>query len=96
MRPTELLEILMLICFGISWPLSVIKNYKAKTAKSMSMPFILMILLGYVAGISAKILSAQINLVLAVYIINLLIVSANVPLYFINKQYDRRRALAHK
>ena len=92
MNPTELLETLMLVCFGISWPLSVIKNFKAKTAKSMSIQFILLIILGYIAGITAKILAGQINFVLAVYILNLLIVSANVPIYFINKRHDHRQA----
>ena len=32
----ELLEIIMLICFGASWPISVAKSYKARTAKGKS------------------------------------------------------------
>ena len=38
---TEVLESVMLICFGLSWPISVIKNIKAHTAKNMSLKFIL-------------------------------------------------------
>ena len=49
------LETMMLVCFGFSWPLNVIKAYKAGTAKGTSLPFILLIIAGYVAGISAKI-----------------------------------------
>ena len=63
----------MLICFGISWPLSVVKNIKAHSAK----------------GMTAKILSGTVNYVLAVYILNLAIVSVNLVIYFINRRYDR-------
>ncbi len=84
---TQVLEAAMLICFGISWPLSVVKNIKAHSAKGMSPAFILLIMTGYVAGITAKVLSGAINYVLAVYILNLAIVSVN--LYFINRRYDR-------
>lgn len=87
---SELLEAAMLICFGCSWPLSVYKNYKAKTAKNMSLWFILLIITGYVAGITAKIITGHINYVLAVYILNLVVVSANLVVYFINKSYDHK------
>ena len=85
----EILETAMLVCFGCSWPLSVYKNIQAKTAKSMSLQFILLIFAGYVAGIGAKILTGRINYVLAVYIINLIFVSANIVVFFINKRLDR-------
>ena len=71
---SEILETLMLICFGCSWPLSVYKNIKAKTAKSMSLGFILMITAGYIAGIGSKIINQRYNYVLVVYIVNLLLV----------------------
>ena len=51
---TEVLESVMLICFGLSWPISVVKNIKAHTAKNMSLKFILLIIAGYIAGIAAK------------------------------------------
>ena len=79
----------MLICFGFSWPMSVYKNIKAKTAKSMSLPFILLIVTGYIAGIAAKLWTHTINYVLVVYVLNLLIVSTNVVVYFINRRYDK-------
>lgn len=85
----EILETAMLICFGLFWPLNVYKNIKARTAKSMSLQFILLIIVGYVAGITAKLLNHRINYVLVVYIINLVIVSINVFVYFINKKHDR-------
>lgn len=81
----------MLVCFGFSWPLNVIKAYRAKTAKGTSLPFILLIIAGYVAGITAKFISGQINYVLIAYILNLAIVSLNVVVYFRNLSLDRRR-----
>ena len=86
----NILETVMLVCFGLSWPVSVIKNIKAKTAKSMSLKFTLLIIAGYIAGIGAKIYTHQYNYVLAVYIFNILMVSMNVVVYFINKQYDEK------
>lgn len=86
---THILETIMLICFGISWPMTVIKNIKSKSAKGMSLPFIIMICTGYMAGIAGKLISGDFSIfVMAVYVINLVIVSANIVIYFINKHYD--------
>ncbi len=87
----EILEAAMLVCFGFSWPISLAANIRAKTAQTMSLQFILLITLGYIAGITSKIIRHQYNYVLAVYILNLLMVSANIVVYFINRGYDRRR-----
>ena len=87
----SILETVMLVCFGFSWPLNVIKAYKAKTAKGTSLPFILLIITGYVAGISAKLISGKINYVLIAYILNLAIVSLNVIVYFRNVSLDKKR-----
>ena len=86
----ELLETVMLVCFGASWPLSVYKNMKSHTAKSMSLPFILLIIGGYVAGICAKCAAHNYSYVLVVYIINLAAVLTNLVVYFINRSYDRQ------
>lgn len=86
----SIFESIMLICFGLSWPLNVIKAYKAKTAKGTSLPFILLIITGYIAGITAKLVTGQINYVLIVYLLNLVIVSMNVVVYFRNVTLDRK------
>ena len=86
-----ILETIMLVCFGFSWPLNVIKAYKAKTAKGTSLSFVLLIITGYIAGISAKLISGQINFVLIAYILNLAIVSLNVIVYFRNVSLDKKR-----
>lgn len=92
----DLFEAVMLICFGFSWPINLYKNIKVRSAKGMSLPFILLIVVGYIFGIAAKIVghctgAAPLNYVFAVYIINLIMVSMNIIVYFINKHYDARR-----
>jgi len=96
MQIAEILETIMLICFGCSWPLNLIKNYKSRSAKSMSLGFLLLICFGYIVGIAAKLIKLfDPNLpnptwyLLTVYILNLVIVSANVAVYFRNRHFDK-------
>lgn len=90
MEISPILETIMLVCFGFSWPMNLIKAYKARTAKSMSLPFILLIIIGYIAGISAKIVNGNINYVLVAYLLNLAIVSLNLVVYFRNIAFDKK------
>ena len=82
MNFAHLFEASMLVCFGFSWPLNVMKAYKARTAKGTSLAFIILIITGYIAGITAKIINKQYNYVLAVYFLNLAIVMSNLVVYF--------------
>lgn len=93
---SELLEAAMLLCFGLSWPISLIKNIKAKSAKNMSLWFTMLIIAGYIAGITSKIISQRINYVLIVYLFNLAIVSMNLAVYFLNKRHDISASKAHR
>ena len=86
---SSVFESVMLVCFGLSWPLNVVKAYRARTAKGMSLPFILLIISGYIAGITAKLISGQTNYVLIVYFLNLAIVSLNIRVYFRHASLDR-------
>ena len=90
METAPILETIMLVCFGFSWPINLIKAYKARTAKSTSLPFVLLIIAGYIAGISAKILMGNINYVLVAYLLNLAIVSLNLVVYFRNVALDKQ------
>ena len=90
MEIAPILETIMLVCFGFSWPMNLIKAYKARTAKSTSLPFILLIITGYIAGISAKIASGNLNYVLIAYLLNLAIVSLNLVVYFRNVALDKK------
>ena len=90
MELAPILETIMLVCFGFSWPMNLIKAYKARTAKSTSLPFILLIITGYIAGICAKLASGKLNYVLIAYLLNLAIVSLNLVVYFRNVALDKK------
>ena len=89
---SELFETVMLICFGLSWPFSLIRNIRAHSAKGMSLSVTLLIILGYTAGIAAKVMAGRFGYVLLAYLFNLAIVLANVVVYFINRREDRKAA----
>lgn len=91
MQMGHFFEAMMLVCFGFSWPLNVVKAFRARTAKGTSLAFIILIITGYVAGITAKFINHQINYVLAVYFMNLAIVMMNVVVYIRNRSLDRKR-----
>ncbi len=88
---SEVLEMIMLICFGLSWPMNVVKSYKARSTKGKSLMFLLMIITGYIAGITSKFMNpafmaaiGQKWFVLFVYFLNLLMVVLDLGLYFRN------------
>ena len=91
----EILETLMLILFGVSWPVNLLKSYRARTARGTSLLFLLLIWVGYIAGILSKLLnpSYMANIgakwyVLAVYIFNFVMLCLNLIVYFRNRQLD--------
>ena len=86
---SQALEAAMLLCFGLSWPTNAYKNYQARTAAGTSWQFIMLITVGYFAGIAAKICSGQINWVLAIYFLNLVFLTANWAVYFRNRKLDK-------
>lgn len=97
----EIFETAMILCFGASWPFNVVKSWKTKTAKGKSLPFLVLILVGYVFGIVSKFINpsymANIGtgikwLVLASYFFNFTMVSIDFILYFRNRYYDKLKA----
>ena len=85
---TEILEALMVICFGISWPLSIVKSLRSKTAKGKSLIFLIFIFCGYIFGITAKLITGNITYVFIFYVINLLMVGFDICIYFRNRRLD--------
>ena len=90
---SQIFETLMLICFGCSWPISVVKSHRSRTAKGKSVVFTYAIIVGYICGIMSKITGGNINYVLALYVINLIMVSVDMVLYFRNRKLDRKEEL---
>ncbi len=92
----EILEVIMIVSFGASWPLNVIKSYKARTTKGKSLAFLLLIFFGYIAGITSKLVSdaymAQIGqkwYVLFFYVLNFIMVGADLLMYARNAKLDK-------
>ena len=86
----------MIICFGLSWPNNVMKSLRSRTARGKSLSFLLLVELGYVAGIIGKIISNTWNLATIFYFINFAMVLADICLYFRNARLDRERDQAGK
>jgi hypothetical protein len=91
---SEILEIVMIVSFGASWPLNVIKSYKARTTKGKSLAFLLLIFFGYVAGIGAKLVMFNPAkwYVLFFYVLNFVMVFADLMLYIRNCHLDKQAA----
>lgn len=96
----EILEIIMIVSFGASWPMNVIKSYKARTAKGKSIAFLCLIFFGYIAGIASKFTNQQYMAafsekwyVLFFYILNLLMVGVDILLYIRNKHLDKKAGM---
>lgn len=84
----QFFECVMLICFGISWPVSVYKSIVSKSTKGKSAVFIVAILIGYISGILGKIIGNNINYVLVLYILNFIVVSIDMLLYLVNRKRE--------
>ncbi|MGI5825547.1 MAG: hypothetical protein ACOX7J_08265 [Bacillota bacterium] len=88
---SSILEAMMVISFGVSWPVSILKSLKAKTAKGKSLFFLSLIFFGYICGIASKLISHNITYVVIFYIINLVMVGLDIVLYFRNLHLDKER-----
>ena len=75
----------MLFCFGFAWPLSIYRSYKSRTNSGKSISFLCVIFLGYVSGTLHKIIY-NFDLVIILYILNGLMVLADILLYYRNKR----------
>ena len=96
---SEILEVIMILTFGASWPFNVIKSYKARTTKGKSLGFLCLIFLGYVAGICSKLLNETYMMsfsskwyVVFFYTLNLMMVGTDLCLYFRNYKLDKKKA----
>lgn len=90
----EIFEIIMIVCFGFSWPMNVIKSWRARTTKGKSLPFLLLIITGYVFGIIGKLIGGNFKwYVLFFYVLNLAMVSVDLALYVRNYRLDKKKGL---
>ncbi len=84
----------MLACFGVSWPVSIMKTLRAKRVEGRSLGFLVLVFVGYLSGITAKIARAwyghePLEIVTWLYVINALLVATDLALVL---HYGRRPA----
>ena len=91
----SIFEVGMLACFGAAWPMNIWKALKSRTAAGKSVIFQWAILIGYICGITHKILYSN-DLVLYLYILNFVMVSVDTCLCLRNRRLDRERAQQQK
>ncbi len=84
----EIFEMIMVLSFGLSWPISISKTLKSKTAAGKSPVFIGLIVFGYICGIISKIVSQNITYVFVFYCLNLVMTSFDLclNLYYRHKE----------
>ncbi len=78
-------EALMLLCFGTAWPISVWKSYRSRQTAGKSLPFMIIVFIGYISGALHKILY-HLDWVLALYILNGLLVATDIGLFLRNSR----------
>lgn len=86
-------EAAMMICFGVSWPLSIWKTYKVKNPSGKSIAFLWLVIFGYVFGMVSKIVGGKIDWVIALYALNAAMVGTDLFLVYL---YRARLAAAAK
>ena len=99
---TNGLEALMVLCFGLSWPISVRKSFISRTNKGKSLLFEVFIWVGYVFGITRKVLLWQMAEGAALgfmfwlgaffYVFNLLAISVDMLLYLLTSSMPLKRS----
>ncbi len=92
MFESGVLEVGMLVCFAVAWPVSIVRSLRSRTAKGKSVWFAIIVIIGYVLGIANKIFTGQMNYVLAFYIFNLALVAVDMCVWFRNNRLDREEA----
>ena len=89
----EILETMMILSFGISWPINLAKAWRSRSTGGKSVIFDCFIGTGYVCGIISKILTHTFNLAFWFYFPNLIMVTCDIILYYRNRKLERAAGL---
>ena len=84
----QVCEMIMLVCFGLSWPFNIIKSLRARTAKGKSLLFEVLVLVGYTCGLAGKFIGGNVTYVVAFYIVDMLMVAIDFALTIRNHRLD--------
>ena len=88
-----LCEIMMLIIFGCSWPANIAKSLKSRTTLGKSLVFEVMVVIGYLFGLTAKVIifqrTGELQTSFWFYLLDIILVSTDIVLYFRNRKIDK-------
>lgn len=90
MAVAEILEFAMLFSFGFSWPFAIARTYRAKRVDGKSPHFMFIVIFGYLCGISAHLVEGTKLWLCWIYMIDMLLVSTDLALYFYYSRKIRR------
>jgi hypothetical protein len=94
----DLFEALMILCFGLSWPVSIYRSWVSRTAKGKSLFFEVFLWVGYIFGIARKFMlfaapgtdtNTLFYLGWIFYFLNIIEISIDMALYFRNVRLDK-------
>lgn len=74
-------EAAMMVCFGISWPISIAKSVRTQDVRGKSSLFMSVVLIGYACGFIHKVLHS-LDWVTILYVLNFTFVAIDICLYF--------------
>ena len=97
------MEMLMVVCFGISWPINIRKAWKARSTRGISLLFYTFIFLGYVFALIGKFALIRYYApapwyetvhwyVMFFYVLNTLMVGSGIAIYFRNRALEKKAA----
>jgi len=81
-------EGIMLICFGLSWPISIAKSIHVKHVEGKSPLFMIIVCIGYASGIVHKILYSY-DWIIFLYGINMAMIVVDLALYLHYNKIDK-------
>ena len=88
----NIFEAVMMICFGASWPVSILKTIKVKNPAGKSIGFLILIEIGYLSGIIFKL--QHFDWGIALYILNALMVATDLILVLYYRKRLKKAAQA--
>ena len=86
----KIFEVMMIVFFGLAWPSNLLKSWRVRTAVGKSVPFLCSVTCGYISGLIYKLTTGW-DWVSWFYLANLLMVSADIALYFRNRKLDKEK-----
>ena len=88
----SIFETLMIISFGISWPVNVSKAVRSRSTKGKSIMFDYFILAGYICGLISKFMTHTFNLAFWFYFPNIIMVITDIIVYYRNRKLEAAAA----